>query len=200
MKLDDLKHAWAEEVKVLDKKPEISLAIEALQSETQKIDRDIKRRDILESVIAFALVPVWIYGMFDFRSFIELAGLIILTLSCLYIPFKLRQARHKPLSKLTCIKAFLEHEKQKVQSQMTLLGSVVSWYLGPLFVGIILVRVGANFDQQGNFIINSMITHYLPLVVVFFLLVWGANVQAVKKKFKPMLEKIEQRLSELESE
>ena len=55
MQLDDLKLAWAEEVKILDNKPEISSAIGALEEETVKLDRDIKRRDVMESLIALCL-------------------------------------------------------------------------------------------------------------------------------------------------
>lgn len=198
MKLDDLKQAWQEEVKVLENQPNIADAIDAIQSETQKLDRSIKFRDITESLIALALVPIWIYHMFSYGHLIELAGLVVLTLSCLYIPFKLHQARQPKANKLTSVKAFLQLEKTKVEAQVKLLGSVASWYLIPLFVGIVLVRLGANFDVDGHFVVDSMITHYLPLVVVFFALIYFANKHAVRKKFMPVLEKINQRLSELE--
>ncbi len=198
MQLDDLKLAWAEEVKILDNKPEISSAIDALEEETVKLDRDIKRRDVMESLIALCLVPFWIYRMFSYNSMIELTGLIILTLACLFIPYRLRKARHTLPNKLSSIKAFLTLEKQKIQSQMTLLGSVLSWYLAPLYIGIVLVSVGDRVDEAGAVVITEMLTYYLIFVTIFFGLIWWANIHAVKKKFKPILDRIEKRLAELE--
>ena len=198
MQLDELKSAWAEEVKVLENKPEIGSAIDALEEETQKFDRTVKRRDFLESFIAFCLVPFWIYRMFDANSWVEMTGLVVLTLACLFIPFRLRKARHYQASKLTSIKAFLELEKQKVLAQMSLLGSVLVWYLAPLYLGIVLVSTGARVDESGDFVITEMLVYYLAFVTVFFGVIWVANIRAVKKKLQPILDKIEGRLTELE--
>lgn len=198
MKLDDLKQAWQQEVKVLDTKPEISQAIDAIEGETKKLDREIKFRDILESIIALALIPVFCYRMFHVHSLTEMAGTIVLTLSCLYIPYKLYKARKHHGSRLTSVKAFLELERDKVKAQMTLLGSVLTWYLLPLLTGIILVSLGVRVDELGHFVFDKVLIGYLSFVFVFFLLIWYVNVRTVRKKFQPILTKIEQRLAELD--
>ncbi len=66
---------------------------------------------------------------------------------------------------------------------MTLLGSVLSWYLAPLYIGIVLVSVGDRVDEAGAVVITEMLTYYLIFVTIFFALIWWANIHAVKKKF-----------------
>ena len=199
MKLDDLKQTWTQEVKALDINQNLGPAIEVLEKETISFDKQIKRRDFIETFVAAICIPAWIFGLTNADHWIETTGLIILLLACIFIPLILRKTRANETDKLVGIKSFLFNEKTKVKKQIKLLSNVVVWYIAPIFSGVILYTLGANIDESGQLQLDSHMWTYYGFVVALSVGVYLLNKQSVKKKFQPILEKIERQLTELES-
>jgi H+/gluconate symporter-like permease len=197
MQLDDLKQDWKKTIQTPSSTNNLTEVITMLEKQTIKIDKEIKRRDLIEISIAILLIPVWIYGLFTSAGAIQTAGLILAILSCLYIPYRLMKAKKITSTKNTNIKTFLENEKQKVSQQKQLLESVVSWYIAPLSISIILITLGGTVDASGTPHLNDYLTNYYGFLVLLIIGVYLLNKRAAKKKFGPLLENIEQRLSEL---
>ncbi|NMP17065.1 hypothetical protein [Thalassotalea sp. Y01] len=196
MKLDDLKKDWQQTItaSVPDNLDEV---ITMLEKETKKMDKEVKRRDILEISIAVLLIPVWVYGLFNSVSTMQTIGLCIAILSCVYIPYKLVSAKQITPQKNSSIRDFLLTEKQKVKQQKQLLESIVWWYIAPLTSAILLITLGATVNESGFVQINTHLFFYYGCVVLLVVGVYFLNKRAAKKKFGPLLENIEQRLAEL---
>ena len=93
----------------------------------------------------------------------------------------------------------MEKEKQKVAQQKQLLESVVSWYIAPLAISIVLITLGATVDTLGVPQIHSNLMVYYGFLVLLIVGIYLLNKRAAKKKFGPLLENIEKRLKELEN-
>jgi len=200
MKLDDLKQDWQETINTPSTENNLTEVIAMLEKETTKIDKEIKRRDIIEISIAMLLIPVWIYGLFISAGTLQTIGYIVALVACLYIPYRLVNAKKVSAPKDTSITAFLESEKQKVMQQKQLLESIVSWYIAPLATAIVLITLGSTVDAMGFPHLSDFLIQYYGLLALLIVGVYFLNKRAAKKKFGPLLENIEQRLSELQQQ
>jgi len=200
MKLDDLKQDWQETINTPSTENNLTEVIAMLERETTKIDKEIKRRDIIEISIAILLIPVWIYGLFISAGTLQTIGYIVALVACLYIPYRLVNAKKVSAPKDTSITAFLESEKQKVMQQKQLLESIVSWYIAPLATAIVLITLGSTVDASGLPHLSDFLILYYGLLALLIVGVYFLNKRAAKKKFGPLLENIEQRLSELQQQ
>ena len=198
MKLDELKQGWQESIQNSTEPVVMNEVIAVLEQQTIKIDKEIKRRDILEISIALLLIPFWIFGLFTTAGTIQTVGLILAILSCLYIPYRLVQAKKLTVSKSTDNKSFLEREKQKISQQKELLETIVSWYIAPLTISIVLITIGATVDDAGIPHLSQFLIIYYGFVALLVIGIYLLNKRAAKKKFGPLLNKIEARLAELQ--
>ena len=198
MKLDDLKQDWQETIVKPSTKNDSKEVTAMLELQTTKIDKEVKRRDILEISIAALCIPVWIYGLFNSAGTMQSAGFVLAILSCIFIPYKLVSAKKITPSKSSSLRAFLEKEKQKLAQQKQLLESIVSWYITPLAISIVLITLGATVDTLGMPQIHSNLMVYYGFLVLLIVGIYLLNKRAAKKKFGPLLENIEKRLKELE--
>ena len=199
MQLDDLKQGWREAVVSHASTDDLTEVIANLEKQTTKIDKEIKRRDLLEISIAVLLIPFWIYGLTNTVGIMQTMGLITAIISCIYIPYKLLNARKVSAVKSSSIKDFLIREKQKVEQQKQLLVSIVWWYLAPLTLSIILITLGSTATETSMFTINDYLQKYYFFLALLVVGVYFLNKRAAKKKFTPLLENIEQRLAELKN-
>ncbi|MCJ8318616.1 MAG: hypothetical protein MJK12_03225 [Colwellia sp.] len=199
MQLDDLKQGWREAVVSHASTDDLTEVIANLEKQTTKIDKEIKRRDLLEISIAVLLIPFWIYGLTNTVGIMQTMGLITAIISCIYIPYKLLNARKVSAVKSSSIKDFLIREKQKVEQQKQLLESIVWWYLAPLTLSIILITLGSTATETSMFTINDYLQKYYFFLALLVVGVYFLNKRAAKKKFTPLLENIEQRLAELKN-
>lgn len=198
MKLDDLKENWQQHVAPSSDTKEVMNMISELAEQASEVDKHVKRRDWIEISIALLLIPVWIYGAFNAVSHLQLIGFIVAIFACFYIPYKLVQAKKTVPPKDDSVVSFLLREQSKVKQQKRLLETVVWWYITPLTSAILLITLGASLNEQGTIVITDFLTIYYCLVVVLIIGAYFINKRAAKKKFAPLLEQIEKRLSELQ--
>ena len=199
MKLDDLKTNWQQTVATQPTTNNITEVVASLEKETVKIDKEIKRRDILEISVAVLLIPFWLFGLTNTAGSMQTIGLLIAIISCMYIPYRLLKAKRVSTLKSSSIKDFLIREQQKTLQQKQLLESVVWWYIAPLTLSIVLITLGATVDEAGMYHVNSYLQKYYAALVLLVVGVYLLNKRAAKKKFTPLLENIEKRLTELKS-
>lgn len=197
MKLDDLKQDWQEIVDVPADNENLEKVIAMLEHETKKVDKEIKRRDILEITIALMLIPFWVFGLFYSAGIIQSIGLILAILNSIYIPYRLVSAKKINVSKESSIRSYLENEKQKISQQKSLLEGVVSWYIAPITVSIILITLGASVDASGIPQLSESLMIYYGFVIILIVAVYFLNKRAVTKKFTPLLSSIDKKLQEL---
>ena len=197
MKLDDLKQDWQEIVDVPADNENLEKVIAMLEHETKKVDKEIKRRDILEITIALMLIPFWVFGLFYSAGIIQSIGLILAILNSIYIPYRLVSAKKINVSKESSIRSYLENEKQKISQQKSLLEGVVSWYIAPITVSIILITLGASVDASGIPQLSESLMIYYGFVTILIVAVYFLNKRAVTKKFTPLLSSIDKKLQEL---
>jgi hypothetical protein len=197
MKLDDLKANWKTAIESDNSTQDLSPVIELLVKETSKVDKSIKRRDRLEISIALLLIPVWSWKLFYSASLVQTTGLWIAIVACLYIPYKLLKAKQINAPKDNSVMAFLQFEKIKIENQKKLLESVAVWYIAPLMVAIVLITAGATVDETGIPRITEQLAIYYGFCVMLVIGIYFLNKRAVKKQLLPLLDKIKQRISEL---
>jgi hypothetical protein len=197
MKFDDLKVNWKTKIESDNKTQDLAPIIKLLAKETGKVDKIIKRRDIFEISIALLLIPVWSWKLFYSASLVQSIGLWIAILACLYIPYKLIKAKQVDAPKDNSVMAFLQVEKVKIENQKKLLESVAVWYIAPLMLAIVLITSGAKVNEAGIPIVNEQLAIYYGFCALLVVGIYFLNKRAVKRQFIPLLDKVEQRISEL---
>ncbi len=197
MKLDDLKQDWQQTINSSPVPDNLTEVITMLDQQTTKIDKEIKRRDVLEISIAILLIPVWFFGLWHSVGTMQTSGYLIAIIACIYIPYKLINAKKVTAVKTSSIKAFLEREQQKVKQQKQLLESIVWWYLAPLGLSIVLITLGATVNESGVPHLSDFLVQYYACLGLLLVGTYLLNKRAAKKKFAPLLQNIEQRLAEL---
>ena len=197
MKLDDLKQDWQQAIETESTPDNLTEVIDMIEQQTTKVDKEIKRRDIIEVGTAVIIIPFWIWGLLNSASTMQSIGFVIAIASCIYIPYRLISAKKVEAKKSGSVKDFLIQEKQKVQQQKQMLESIVWWYIAPLTVAILLITLGAKVNEQGIPQISSGMVWYYASVSLLMVGVYFLNKRAAKNKFAPLLKNIEQRLAEM---
>lgn len=197
MKLDDLKQDWQQTTQLNSAPENIDEVVTMLETQTKKIDSEIKRRDFIEIAIAFLLIPAWIFGLMTSVSTMQSIGCVIAIISCLYIPYRLVSAKKVKSKKSDSISEFLIVEKQKLSQQKQMLESIVWWYIAPITTAILLITLGSNVDERGVPQIADNMYWYYGSVALLMVGVYFLNKRAAKQKFEPLISNIDNRLSEL---
>lgn len=197
MKFDDLKASWKTEIESDNSTQDLIPMITLLAKETSKVDKSVKRRDIIEISIALLLIPVWSWKLFYSASLVQTIGLWIAIVACVYIPYKLIKAKQVDAPKDSSVMAFLQFEKTKIENQKKLLESIAVWYIAPLMVAIVLITAGATVNEIGIPRITEQLAIYYGFCVMLVIGIYFLNKRAVKKQLLPLLDKIKQRISEL---
>lgn len=197
MKFDDLKADWKAEIESDKNTQDLSPLITLLAKETSKADKSIKFRDSVEIFVSLFMIPFWSWKLFYSVSVVQSIGLWIAILACLYIPYKLIKAKQVDAPKDHSVMAFLQVEKIKIENQKKLLESVAIWYISPLMLAIVLITAGGSVNEAGIPIIKTHLAIYYGFCVLLIIGIYYLNKRAVKKQVLPLLNKVKQRISEL---
>ncbi|MCG7534354.1 hypothetical protein [Pseudoalteromonas sp. OOF1S-7] len=200
MKLDDLKHNFEQQIADSSAEAQLALQVDELKAKTKKYQRDIKMRDFMEISISLLLIPVWLYGLTISANWVQSSGCILATLTSLYIPYKLLKARRLLPCKEDSIRAYLHQEQQRLAQQKQLLENIVWWYIAPIFISVMLITLGANMDDEGVIQLKPHMQLYYLLVLLGMVGIYFWNRRAARKRFGPLLERVEQQLNELNDE
>lgn len=196
MELEELKKIWkrqeANEQEALTKEHLIVM----LNNKLISFDEKIKKRDWLETGAALITIVICSVILFYTQSVWFRLGCLTLIIASGIIIFKLKSAHSKEDDKkLETDKSFEEHlseELHKMKDQKRLLQSVLSWYLLPIFIGIVFFVIG--FEQQ---LLYKVI--YLTVVVLVYGYIWKLNQDAVSEKVDPIIKDLEDAIDFLEN-
>jgi len=195
---DDLKLDWQNEVAQKNNNTSLAFSSEPLEIEANKIDKLVKRQDIIEITTAILFLPVITYLLLNSENAIQLTGYFIWIYVCIITPYKLVKARMIKVDKDNNMKSYLQAEKQKTIGQLDLLRTFVWWHIIPILVGLILVSAGSTLDETGTLHISFSLKIYYSFCTLGAIGVYFYNKKMAENKFKPLLDKINQRLDEIQ--
>lgn len=192
--LDDAKDAWQADAPSGDQGaiPEEQL-LRHVKAEAEAFDERIRRRDRRE-MIAAGLVFLFFATMLLDPSWLVRIGALVVMGSSGGIVWILRRARRgerapapdRPLAER------IRAEREKVDTQIRLLETVLWWYIGPMAVGLGLVVLGD--DGLSWFTLG-----YGAAVAVFCAVVYVLNQRTVRRSLRPRREKWTRLLRRLEA-
>ncbi|WP_019028824.1 hypothetical protein [Colwellia piezophila] len=198
MMFDDLKVEWKNEV--AQKKNNIRLAFssEPLEREANKIDKLVKKQNIIEITTAIVFLPFILYFLLNSENSVQSIGYSIWIYVCLITPYKLVKARMIKVDKNNSMKSYLQVEKLKTIEQLNLLRTFVWWHIIPILLGLILISAGSTMDETGTLHISFSLKIYYVLCTLGAIGIYFYNKKMADNKFKPLLDKINQRLDEIQ--
>ena len=193
MKEEDIKKIWQEQpTSVRIGGNEVVLS---LQQELEKFEKRIRIRDIREIVIGIAVIIFFGVALLNVPYPGAKIGAAIIIVGCINIIYRLRRAQKQRPSEnpLQDIRSNLLREKEKIETQISLLKTVWRWYLLPLMVGVILFYV--SFPQP----ITAKVL-YVAAVCLLYGGIWWVNHYAANRYLLPLQNKVEKMLNELNEE
>lgn len=179
MNLDDFKQPWQQRQRDLDGR--VDHVIKKARSRMAGFDRTIWWRDMQESIVAALLIVFYTYQLFQPQNLLGTFGFGLGILACVLIIAILYWARQKGKVARTdlAVEDFCQAELARVDRQIWLLRNVHWWYLGPLFVAIVL-QMAAGIPEPGGLIL------VLSMVVPLFGFIYWLNQVAVRDQLLPL--------------
>lgn len=178
MRFEDLERAWQHRESVVDRPPEPERQLAAVREKAGVLERTVRRRDLLETVIALLLLPVFAWFALRASHPLSRLGAAIIAAACVAIPLVLRRARRRDPDLGLPVADFLRLELAFVLRQRRLLLTVPLWYLGPLGVGAVLFFAGGSPSVW-------ITAAYGIGVAAFCAAVWWLNRRAVTVELEP---------------
>jgi Flp pilus assembly protein TadB len=188
---DEVKRLWSN---IATERIEINndILIESLDDKLKKIERKVRRRDRREIFVCICLIPLFGWWVITVPPMLSKIGALIVVLACLLVVFKLVYARRVTVTE--DIASEIGHRVtvslQLLKQQITLLQTVLWWYLLPFFVGIILFYFG---------LVTSVLSKaiYSLIVAVAYGYIYYLNKRAVRNHLKPLEEQLTNILNDL---
>ncbi|HEU4560834.1 MAG TPA: hypothetical protein VFS20_23485 [Longimicrobium sp.] len=190
MNFDQLAEVWrSDDAGTTVRSPADEVA--AVRARAAGLARDVRRRDRLETGAALVVFPFFAWIAARAPSPVSAVGAVIVMAACVLIPLRLRRARHGDVDPALPLAWALRAELARVRAQERLLGSVAWWYLAPLGIGVILVRVGAPGPQLHK-------AAYVVSVVALGAGLLFLNLRAVRREVRPLAAELERWLADLD--
>jgi Flp pilus assembly protein TadB len=202
MNLDDAKALWSSDPHPSDHEPadsEMSAKtlsdseiLHLVQRQSDAHDRKIRQRDWTESIAA-AVVALF-FGALAWleSSLLVTAGALLIIAGCVLIPWHLQRTRKRFAAPKSAepVKQRLLRERDKLDTQIRLLKSVLWWYIAPLLAGLLLVTVGDNGWSTFTFVYGSV-------VIVGAVGIYMMNQRTVRNDLRPRRERLRELLEQV---
>lgn len=190
---DELKQLWQQQP--LRDPPSADQLISAMQKKTTRLRRCLDARDIRE-LVACAFVII-IFGVFYFTAYrtpVSRLGDMIVIGSTIFIAWKIVHTRRTtpPAPPDATMVESLRAELKSVRAQSRLLGSVLSWYVLPPTIGLLVGTWGNRINLHAKI----LCTVVFIAVDVF---VWWLNRWARSKQLVPAEAQLESLLRSIET-
>jgi hypothetical protein len=191
MNFDDARRAWLSQT--VPQEPEMSEdeMLQLVKRESSAFDRSIARRDRREVVagiiVALVFLPLLLTG-----PWLSRVGVLVVLAAFALIYRRLAAARRVEASEQVdlSLAELLEMERAKVESQIRLLESVVSWYIIPPTVGAMLIVIGLDG-------LSWFTAGYALFSLAVAVLVYWANRLAVRHDLRPRRAQLGRLIQEL---
>lgn len=194
MTLDAYRDAWDETDPGHEALEEERL-LERVREESDAFEKKIRRRDLVETLAAVVVAAVFGYEAAIAETGLARIGALIVIGSSAFVVWWLRRARQAGPARSMDLPVAdrLRSERERIESQIRLLESVLWWYAGPLAVGVALFVLGL---QAGAVATAASLT-FLVAVCGF---VWWLNRRAVRRDLRPRHDRLTRLLKELQQE
>jgi Ca2+/Na+ antiporter len=167
--------------------------LQFVKRESSAFDRTIARRDRRE-VIAGIVVAVLFFPLLVDGPWLSRVGVLVVLAAVLLIHRRLAAARRVEASERVdlSLAELLETERTKVNGQIRLLESVVSWYIIPPAVGAMLVVIGLDG-------LSWFTAGYTVFTLAVSVIVYRMNRLAVRHDLRPRRAELERLIHELKA-
>lgn len=144
----------------------------------QTLDRSVRSRDRVESLVAVVVLPVFLWLAVIVPSPVSKAGALVIALGCVVTPLRLWWARRRqPRTEMTLAQS-IDRELAWVDAQTRLLRSVTWWYLAPFGIGSVLFVGGGALPWWAKVL-------YAGIVFAFYAYLAVLNRRAAEQHLAP---------------
>jgi hypothetical protein len=191
MNLDDARRAWQSQTMPEESKMSEDEMLQLVKRESSVFERTIARRDRREVVagiiVALVFLPLLLTG-----PWLSRVGVLVVFAAFALIYRRLAAARRVEASERVdlSLAELLETERTKVEGQIRLLESVVSWYIVPPAVGAMLIVIGLDG-------LSWFTAGYALFTLAIAVLVYWLNRLAVRHDLRPRRAQLERLIQEL---
>lgn len=194
---EELKDLWSQQSgpeKPITIPPEF---IWRLAQESARFERTIFWRDAREWLATAFVAGVFLFEAFHYRPihWLPIVAAVIACLPMTYVAFR-RQKGPAPEASQS-LTNHLRDSIARVQHQIGLLRSVLWWYLAPLALSVMIIRLDRVHSIRGTADTGNYSVAALLLGAAVFFGIWELNQHAVRKHLEPRVHELEKTLSEL---
>lgn len=194
MKLDDLRESWRQENAEAATPASREDLVAQVCRRVERFWTTVLWRDWRETVVATAVMPVFLHKVWSTNStpLVQLGAAIVVA-SLLFIVYWLHAERlGRPNAGADApVRDYCRTELARIDGQIRLLRSVLAWYVGPPFLGVLLMFVG-----QFGLSLAGFLSVALLAVVAWWL--HAINQRAVRNELIPMRDEILELLDQLD--
>jgi len=185
MTLDELGKEWRATNEVAATKERRDQLIAATCRRVERFWGRIFRRDMTETVVAVVVIALFGYLLITTSSTLEKIGASTIVGGAAYIIYRLQRARREtpPAPLEIPLRDYCNTELARVEKQMTLLRTILTWYIAPIMLGTVLMSFG-RLGARGRFFVD---------LAIFAAMSWGIyalNQWTVRKHFVPVSDEL----------
>ncbi len=169
-----------------------------VQARDAALRRQLKRRDLLETVVAIAIAPFFAgvaWWAADRGAWLPAFFAVAIVAWVLFVPlhlWRVRRALPDARPDLPLVD-YLSAERTAMQAQARMLERIWFWYLGPCAFGIAGLTLSVRGPTPGAL-------GYLAVVGALFALIAWANRHAARTQFGALADQIDEQISNLTRE
>lgn len=188
---DELKKIWQDAPMTEKIKFNHSKLLMNMDHELKLAEQKIKRRDFREILVAVLLIPYFLYIAYQSSNTLTQIGAVIIALSCVWIIYKLRAVRkYRKTDMTTSLKEQMTQTHEYLSQQRKLLDNVLTWYILPPSIGLVLFYIGMT---------SSVLALVIALIFQLAIMIWvyQINKKAANTYYTPMIKRLEKVIEEL---
>jgi hypothetical protein len=191
MNLDEARREWQSQTALAEARMSDDEMLALVKRSSSAFDQTIARRDRREAIAALVVMLLFL-PLLATGPWLTRVGVLVLLCAFALIFTKLGAARRMESSERTDLPLaeLLQSERAKVNSQIRLLESVVSWYIIPPAAGAMLIVIGL----EG---LSWFTAGYALFALAISLWVHRLNQHAVRRELRPRLSELERLIHEL---
>ena len=169
-----------------------------VQSSLDRLHRLVKYRDLMDTIPAIILIPVFAVYTFIVPFALSKIASGFLALWAIYLIIRLRKAKkNKPGAMTGTYLEYLQKNRRFLMDQKEMMDTILYWAVIPLITLVSLFFIGFFIGRPGPPIKRAIA---LGGNVVLGIVVYLMNKWAVKKQIMPKLEKVEELIKVMERE
>ena len=189
MEFEDFKRAWQARPEGAPARDEC--VADDVRRRLGALHAQLRRRDLIETAVAIVAAVVFARMLWTLHGIQAKSGSALLVAGALSTVARVYAAkRRQPPPRDVPLAEFCRLELAAVNAQITLLRSVLWWYIGPVILGTNLVVVGLTGSASIRF-------GYAAVTLALGAWIYGLNERAVRDGLLPLRRRLERSVHEL---